>query len=604
MATIPAAALEDIVLTAALGRRLALIFVFGPGFLVLDGFQEIEQALSAERCVLRHRLDRDGPNIAETVAAAEDPRPVVLVHGLERMLPDGWQTALAELNLLRDTLSMHPAVLVVWVPSEAADDFRALCIDLFQWRVLSVFVDAPPPDSQSEQRRVRHRYLVHWAAGDVPSAPTMIERRVIIWDDGTREVGAWLERVRRGLLLGDAGSGKTTELHRYVKRQASAMLDGVENELPIFIAARHLDASLNEWGALARRVEPQDEPTRAWLEQQLASACVVLIVDGIDEVPARQRAVVKAHLLELLARRPDLRVIVSSRDGSTERRWSGWERATLEPLSLDAAAAWLQALGVKPDRVALALSGPAADLARSPLSLGFLAELLDRPEQPPSVITALAKMVVDRRIVQYRDANQSYQRLIVEPSRTVMRFMSDLAAAMTRAGRPLLDTSTVRALAAELGAGRGDDQLERLQPAIERSGLLRQSEAGYSFVHELFREYFAGLWLVENASEQLAEYAVDPAWQRAVVHALALLAPRELEAAFDQVWTSAESLPPKERWRVRQVALEGALQTRNLRLRERTLDRGLEAVAAAQQAGESPDMWMGVAELLDADTKT
>jgi hypothetical protein len=179
--------------------------------------------------------------------------------------------------------------------------------------------------------------------------------------------------------------------------------------------------------------------------------------------------------------------------------------------------------------------------------------------------------------------------------------MSTLAASMTREQRTVLDAAMVRKIAAELGTVRTDNRFEVLLRGLLRFGIVRSSETGYAFVHDLLREYFAGLWLVENQSapEQLAEHAVDPAWQRAVVHSLALLSARDLEAAFEQIWKVAEPLPPPQRWAVRRIALEGALQTTNSQLRAQIVDRAFEAVDQAQRDGEPEELCAAVTELLD-----
>lgn len=77
--------LEEIALTVDLGKRLTLIVVFGPGYLAEEGLAEIREVIGADRRVVQHRLDRLGPNVAETLDRAETSHLVVLVSGLERV---------------------------------------------------------------------------------------------------------------------------------------------------------------------------------------------------------------------------------------------------------------------------------------------------------------------------------------------------------------------------------------------------------------------------------------------------------------------------------------------------------------------------------------
>jgi len=65
VSTITPDALKEIGLTVDLGERLSLVLVFGPGYLAREGLAEIEAAVGADR-VIRHRLDRLGPSIAQS----------------------------------------------------------------------------------------------------------------------------------------------------------------------------------------------------------------------------------------------------------------------------------------------------------------------------------------------------------------------------------------------------------------------------------------------------------------------------------------------------------------------------------------------------------
>jgi hypothetical protein len=412
--------------------------------------------------------------------------------------------------------------------------------------------------------------------------------------------------------LGPAGSGKSTELRRYAATQAAALLDGdLEVPLPISIAARDLNETNVDWRALARSLAAEhDDNTITWLERRLHGSPAVLLVDGLDEVPASTRAVFEDQLVDLIALNPELRVIVSSRDDVRLAHRNGWQTARLEPLDAEAIADWLSGAGLDPERfMPMVATGPLAELASNPLSLQFLTELFLREGALPTVrITELARMIVDHRLGHW-DYQRGIARDVTVSTDVLHRFMTTLAARMTRDQRVVVDTSTMLEVATEvLGTVRRRpvDPLALLGPGLERSGLLRgggPAGADYSFVHELFHDYFAGSWLVEQAlaPAQLAEYAMDPVWQAAVVHALVLLSPREFEPAFDRIWEAVDSEPAPQRWAVRRIALQGGLQRTNPRLRKQVLDRGFEAVAQGRQDGEPPQLWNPVEQLLASE---
>jgi hypothetical protein len=574
VATFSSDTLADLSLTVDSGERLTLVFVFGPGYLVSDGLAEIEQTIGVGRRVVRHRVDLRGPNVAETIAEADDPRPLVLVCGLERMAPGLQSQLLESMNLLRDTLSKQPAVVVMWVPVEIADEFRRVCVDLFQWRTLSMFVDA----TSDEVRRAHHAYLVSLASNQA-TLPEGSGRFVAVDGQKRRTIEGWLAEVHRGLLLGPPGAGKTTELRRHAARLASALLDGDSSvELPVFVEARQLRS----------------------LEELVAGGSArLLMVDGLDELPPHERASFEEQLLALSERRPDLRVIVSTRD-LADPGWRGWERARIEPLDADAIAARLRALGLNSQRLLPMLSGPIAELAQNPLSLELLTELLLRHEGLPSFrITELLGMIVGERVGGW-DARRGVVRSIRDSAKLLLRLLTEMAGEMIREHRVALDSKTVQELAATLIDPPSANLFERLQPGIERSGLVISSAAGHAFVHDSFRDYFAGLWLLDNHLEQEPNLAVDPDWQWPVVHALAVLPNTELELAFEQLWRRADTLSPPQRWIVRRVALEGALQTSSPRLRMQLLDRGFEAIEQARRDAEPSELWTPVAELLDS----
>lgn len=586
MSTLTPDLLKDVALTVDLGERLTLIIVFGPGYLADDGLAEIRLAIGAGRRVLQHRLDRLGPNIAETIASAEGARPIVLVSGLERMAGGRREQVQARMNLVRDTLNQHPAVVVMWIPVEIADEFRRLCIDLFQWRTLTVYVEGPEHD----EGRIRHEYLVALATAELTSATASFELRVQVeGEDEPRGVEAWLASVRRGLLLGSAGSGKTTALRRYAARRADASLDGVSVELPVFVAARLLPQGRIDWATLTRAVVPSlDDETGLWLAQQLASAPAILFIDGLDELPRAQRGRFDVRFSMLVDGNPRLRVVLAARDAS--QVVGDWQRAQVLPLEPAEVAAWLRNIGYDPvDSMDAIASVGAEDLTANPLSLEIVATLASHQNQPWELdSTEWMGHIVDSRLGHW-DMGKGVEHRAPGSSAHARTELAHLAAQLVQSQR-------------ETEWRPGGDAL--LDFVAERSGIIRAEDSpgtNYGFTDQVFRDYFAGCWLAggDPSPDQLASAAADPAWRRPTHYALDLLGPRERESATEKIWEASADEPPPTRWAMRTLVLRTTLGARDRSVRSQFIERAKHALQQAQRDAESPAEWAPVAELLE-----
>ena len=148
-----------------------------------------------------------------------------------------------------------------------------------------------------------------------------------------------LARFPRTLLRGQAGSGKSTLLRWVAVTSArggfSGGLAGWNGRAPFLVKLRsHADTALPQpedfvTGPLATLM-----PT-GWAHRMLSQGRALLLVDGVDELPAARRPVVRQWLRDLLAVYPAVRVIVSSRPAAAESRWlsaEGFSPVILEPM--------------------------------------------------------------------------------------------------------------------------------------------------------------------------------------------------------------------------------------------------------------------------------
>jgi hypothetical protein len=586
--------LKEIALTIDLGERLTLIVVFGPGYLAEDGLAEIRDVMEVSHRVARHRLDRLGPNIVETVESAGASRPVVLVNGLERIRVEQREQVQASMNLLRDTLNKLSAAVVIWIPLEIADEFRRLCADLFHWRALTLYVDGPEHD----ERRLRHDYLVSLASAtlilegtqlaDMPVSEVGELRVQVEGEAAPRDLDTWLGTVKRGLLRGPAGSGKTTALRRYAARRAQELLDnGTEGELPVLIPALWLDSREMDWHALARAAVPKfDEETRSWLARRLTSKPAILLMDGIDELPMYARLLLfQANFSALVADNPGLRLVLATRDW--DKALGEWEKADVLPLEFSTVAAWLNAVGYDPVTFMDALSSAGAEgLVSTPLLL----QIVSRRPQPPSLdLTSLITDMVASQLGAW-DFQRGVAHRHARSRENVRSALAQFAADLTQNQRTTEGRDHL-----------GEEMADVLDFVVQRTAIIQRENGKFGFVHEIFRDYFAGLWLAEQepTPSQFANYAADPAWRLPTLHALWFLSPRDCETVVERIWEASDNESSPTRWAMRMLVLRATLVRYDRNLRMRFLVLAQDALEQARRDAEPPEFWTPVADLVE-----
>ncbi len=139
-----------------------------------------------------------------------------------------------------------------------------------------------------------------------------------------------LRDIRRAVLLGDPGSGKTTTLYRLAAEQMDVALADRAAAVPLMV-------KLGSWTAA-------DEPLEAFLQRSLgdlgqdlaallAEGRALLLLDGLNEIPAGQHAAKYAAVDRFLAQHPQVAAVVSCRvaDYPAERALR-LDRVTVAPL--------------------------------------------------------------------------------------------------------------------------------------------------------------------------------------------------------------------------------------------------------------------------------
>ena len=169
---------------------------------------------------------------------------------------------------------------------------------------------------------VAHTELIYapWRAGDVQP----VQR--IPFTDAVRQ----LQTIRRAVLLGDPGSGKTTTLYRLAADLIDAAL--LDSTAPVPLMVR-----LGLWTDVAEPFPDFLRRTVAelgdYVEMLLQNGRSALLLDGINEIPSDQQAAKYRQVRDFLAQQPHLMAWVSCREQDyPPDRDLGLDRMTVAPL--------------------------------------------------------------------------------------------------------------------------------------------------------------------------------------------------------------------------------------------------------------------------------
>ncbi|MQY08477.1 NACHT N-terminal Helical domain 1-containing protein [Actinomadura macrotermitis] len=382
------------------------------------------------------------------------------------------------------------------------------------------------------------------------------------WRSGEREpeqstvrVETALGRNRLLLIRGEAGAGKSTLLRWLAVSAVRGAYTGDLAEwngcTPFLIklrshAGRPLPAPERFLDGVADPIAGLMPP--GWVHRRLATGRAVLLIDGIDELPAGQRQSVRTWLRGLLSAYPEIRVVVTSRPAAASGRWladEGFATAFLErmgPADIKALIShWHEAMRDHPDLPCAAEKLPGYEaallsrleaaphlrvLAGSPLLAAMLCALnLDRATQLPrdrmGIYAAALELLLERRDAE-RDIPSSLEVPLEREQK--IQILQDLAWRTSTTGRTELPKNVaLRRVEERLKSmprvtAPAEQVLEHL---LQRSGVLREPVPGrIDFVHRTVQEYLTAKQAAEDGDlEPLIENAHRDQWRETVVMA-------------------------------------------------------------------------------------
>ncbi|MCR8575645.1 NACHT domain-containing protein [Streptomyces sp. Isolate_219] len=368
----------------------------------------------------------------------------------------------------------------------------------------------------------------------------------------------------RVLLRGVAGSGKSTLVQwlavSCTKAPGETALPHLYGRIPFVLPLRTLardgaplptpDRFLASVGCPVSGSQPD-----GWADRVLTSGRALLLIDGLDEIPDRERELARRWLRDLTDAFPDNLWLVTSRPSAVRDDWlaaDGFGELTLSAMSRSEVAAfigrWHDAArcdAEDPERLdayeqsLLAAVHTKQDLARlatNPLMCGLICALhRDRrgylPTGRKELYDAALGMLLSRRDRERDMAAPTGIELSDEPQ---IQLLQRLAYWLIRNGRSELDRERAErilgeALPAVPAAAEQGDATAIFRHLLLRSGLLREPAPGaVDFVHRTFQDYLGAKAAVEDGDfGLLVAHAEDSQWEDVIRMAVAHARPRE-----------------------------------------------------------------------------
>ncbi|MEU7660264.1 NACHT domain-containing protein [Streptomyces lincolnensis] len=370
----------------------------------------------------------------------------------------------------------------------------------------------------------------------------------------------------RVLLRGEAGAGKTTLVWWLAAHAANGTLDEdlaqLNGLVPFVVPLREVHARGGRFPAVSELLSAGrvigDAPPDGWVRRVLEAGRGLLLVDGLDEVPEREREEARRWLSILLDRYPHTRCVATVRPNAVEKDWlvqEDFAELTLLPMSDEDIRAfvgtWHEAARLEcghlydvrrgaeeqgrlssleqglihqlDDNTAL------SELARTPLLCAVICALHRRrggllPTTRWSLYQAALAMLLGGRdagrgvrdtsplSLDSGEQHALLQRMAIWLARTGQQQMTRYQA-VQQLGLAMRDMSQISA------KGKPEQILRYL---LDRSGLLQErTDDAIQFIHRTFQDFLAAKEFHESGYIlELLQRARDEVWRDVIVLAV------------------------------------------------------------------------------------
>ncbi|MGM9439526.1 NACHT domain-containing protein [Streptomyces murinus] len=336
----------------------------------------------------------------------------------------------------------------------------------------------------------------------------------------------------RVLLRGDAGSGKTT-LVQWLAVTAAREGGRVPYVLPLRTLIR--TGALPAPAGFLTAVSCPLTPPEGWAERVLAAGRGLILVDGLDEIPAADRHRTRDWLRSLLTAHPGNHWLLTSRPTAVRPDWlaqEGFRELTLAPMRRSEVATfvhrWHEAAQAPefeaPLLDSLRTKRDLARLTTNPLMCGLICAL---HRERRGYLPTGRKELYDAALTMLLARRDRERGMGVDLGEEVqLELLQRLAYALVLSGRTEMSTDGAEVIVGRclpVVASAGSDASAVLRELLLRSGLLRQPAAGVvDFVHRTFQDYLGARYAVEEGHlDVLLKNADDTQWEDVVRMAVA-----------------------------------------------------------------------------------
>lgn len=344
---------------------------------------------------------------------------------------------------------------------------------------------------------------------------------------GVRQLISWhsLKGLARVVVTGGPGTGKTTAMQRLAFEWLNT--DDTSGPVPFYLRLRDLsedELSLDFILGSATDAFDSDGLERSLMQ----SRGIVVILDGLDEVPVVRQGHLVQGIRSLSRSNPALRLFVTCRAESYKSFFPDYHHVEIEPLSKAAVAHWTRLYFGERHQPELpqqflsymARSSSMAELCRVPLLLNRAAWLFSRDGVPPTRRSEVLSRWVSTVLYEWDESRGVRRFARGELDQSHMRVMLHQLA--LRAA----DSPEVPFDAGALTVWRLADDLPSAEEVLERlaryCGLLEHSNERWRFRHFVFVEHLAAEAIVGSGpsgyrllSQRLADVSWRGVWDSA-----------------------------------------------------------------------------------------
>lgn len=333
-------------------------------------------------------------------------------------------------------------------------------------------------------------------------------------------------KERHFLILGEAGSGKSTILRRLAYVMAEdAMASGEQINLPILLRAPDISRSheklLDICTAQTSKLTLSNTP--AFTVNDLRKGNVTIFIDALDEVPDDDRRKVIERVLSFRQLYPLCKIVLTSRDYSFIQEIEelrSFASFRLSPIDWRQTTSIIKKLhhGKKLKKEMLQeylrRLQNVHGIELNPLLVTVFVATSDYSRKDiPANITELFKKYTEMMLGRW-DLTKGINQQYLAPLKDFL--LKKLAFEMHRRKLTRIsETECTEIFAEELKSRGRSADVELLLEEIYRSGLFRFINHSIEFRHHLLQEFFAGRGIPNT--ELLQTLVSDPWWQRSIL---------------------------------------------------------------------------------------